>query len=160
IGGGAARTYYLGLGGEPPRTLCVVPRGMEEGESIEIADRGLELLTNRPVAFPLYTATDRSGERAGEIVTAAPGVLTPLPPLRTVVRFGRKLAERALPVHLEVRLTEIGTLELWCRSLETEHRWRLEFRLRDIVGPAPEPAAAGAAAPVLAPVRPDQASAV
>src|SRR5207249_3851649 len=30
IGGGAARTYYLGLGAG--RALCLVPRGMEEGE--------------------------------------------------------------------------------------------------------------------------------
>jgi len=160
IGGGAARTYYLGLGGEPATALCIVPRGMEEGESVEIADRELELLANRPVTFPLYTATDRSGERAGELVRAAPDALSPLPPLRTVVRFGRKLAERALPVHLEVRLTEIGTLELWCRSLETEHRWRLEFRLRDIVSPAAEPAAAGDAALVVEPARLDEASAL
>ena len=158
IGGGAARTYYLGLGGEPPTALCIVPRGMEEGESVEIADRRLELLTNRPVAFPLYTATDRSGERPGELVTALPGTVAPLPPLRTVVRFGRKLAERALPVHLEVRLTEIGTLELWCRSLETEHRWRLEFRLRDVVDPAAEPAPAGEAALVVGAARLDEAS--
>src|SRR5213594_3583848 len=160
IGGGAARTYYLGLGGEPATALCIVPRGMEEGESVEIADRELELLANRPVTFPLYTATDRSGERAGELVRAAPDALSPLPPLRTVVRFGRKLAERALPVHLEVRLTEIGTLELWCRSLEPEHRWRLEFRLRDIVSPAAEPAAAGDAALVVEPARLDEASAL
>ncbi|TMA49263.1 MAG: molecular chaperone DnaK [Deltaproteobacteria bacterium] len=160
IGGGAARTYYLGLGGEPAAALCIVPRGMEEGESVEIADRELELLTNRPVAFPLYTATDRSGERAGELVRAGPDALTPLPPLRTVVRFGRKLADRALPVHLQVRLTEIGTLELWCRSLETEHRWRLEFRLRDIVGLAAEPGPAGDAALVVEPARLDEASAL
>src|SRR5207249_3473718 len=160
IGGGAARTYYLGLGGEPATALCIVPRGMEEGESVEIADRELELLANRPVTFPLYTATDRSGERAGELVRAAPDALSPLPPLRTVVRFGRTLAERALPAHLEVRLTEIGTLGLWCRSLETEHRWRLEFRLRDIVSPAAEPAAAGDAALVVEPARLDEASAL
>src|SRR5438552_44632 len=156
--------FFPPVGGEarprPAAALCIVPRGMEEGESVEIADRELELLANRPVAFPLYTATDRSGERAGELVRAAPDALSPLPPLRTVVRFGRKLAERALPVHLEVRLTEIGTLELWCRSLETEHRWRLEFRLRDIVSPAAEPAAAGDVALVVEPARLDEASAL
>jgi len=144
IGGGAARSYYLGLGdapedGAPVTALCLVPRGMEEGESAEIATPEFELLANRPVAFPLYTATDRSGERAGDVVTAPPGALAPLPPLRTVLRFGRKLAETALPVHLEVRLTELGTLEVWCRSRTTEHRWRLEFRLRDQPGAA-EPA--------------------
>src|SRR5206468_10629487 len=154
IGGGAARTYYLGLGGEPATALCIVPRGMEEGESVEIADRELELLANRPVAFPLYTATDRSGERAGELVRAAPDALSPLPPLRTVVRFGRKLAERALPVHLEVRLTEIGTLERWCRSRTTDHRWRLEFRLRGAANAeAPDAAVSPPATLVVEPAR-------
>src|SRR5262249_52687496 len=96
-----------------------------------------------PVAFPLLTATDRSGERAGDVVDTAPGELHALPPLRTVLRFGRKLQETALPVHLEVRLTELGTLEVWCRSRTTEHRWRLEFRLRDRVGGEPQPAGDG-----------------
>src|SRR5439155_357070 len=139
IGGGAARTYYLGLG--DGRALCLVPRGMEEGEKLEIAEPEFELLANRPVSFPLLTATDRSAERAGEIVAA--GGLAVLPPIRTVLRFGRKLVETALPIHLEVRLTEIGTLEIWCRSRTTDHRWRLEFRLREPVGEA-APAAEGA----------------
>src|SRR6266403_3402866 len=102
-------TYYLGLG--DGRALCLVPRGMEEGEKLEIAEPEFELLANRPVSFPLLTATDRSAERAGEIVAA--GGLAVLPPIRTVLRFGRKLVETALPIHLEVRLTEIGTLDLW-----------------------------------------------
>jgi hypothetical protein len=150
IGSGAARTYYLGL--QDDRLLCIVPRGMEEGESVDLAARELELVTNRPVAFPLFTATDRTGEQAGELVEGATDALTALPPLRTVVRFGKKVEERALPVHLEVKLTEIGTLELWLRSRATEHRWRLELRLRDTV--AGEPAASGEdAAIVVAPER-------
>ena len=154
IGGGAARTYYLGLSDD--RALCLVPRGMEEGESREIAEPEFELLANRPVAFPLFTATDRTGEQAGDVLTAAPGELAPLPPIRTVLRYGRKLLEATLPVHLEVRLTEIGTLELWCRSRTTDHRWRLEFRLRDTVGG--EPSADGApAALVVEPARVEEA---
>src|SRR5207247_11255385 len=88
IGGGAARTYYLGLG--DGRALCLVPRGMEEGEKLEIAEPEFELLANRPVSFPLLTATDRSAERAGEIVAA--GGLAVLPPIRTVLRLGRQPA--------------------------------------------------------------------
>ncbi len=143
IGSGAARSYYLGLGDDSG--LCLVPRGMEEGETARIEGHDLELLANRPVAFPLFTATDRSGERAGDLVPIGREGFTPLPPIRTVLRFGRKLEERALPVQLESQLTEIGTLALWCRSRTTEHRWRLEFRLRDTVGaeaPPPEAAAA------------------
>jgi molecular chaperone DnaK (HSP70) len=137
IGSGTARTYYLGLGGAdgaPDSIMCLVPRGMDEGETVELAGRDFELLANRPVAFPLYTATDRTGEQAGDLVDLDPAALRALPPIRTVLRFGRKLEERALPVGLEVRLTEIGTLEMWCASRQTDHRWRLEFRLRDTVG--------------------------
>jgi molecular chaperone DnaK (HSP70) len=146
IGGGAARTYYLGIDGAAEgdaivRAVCLVPRGMEEGERIELAEPELELLANRPVAFPLYTATDRTGERAGDVVTVPPGALGTLPPLRTVLRFGRRLQETALPVHIEVRLTDIGTLEVWCRSRTTDHRWRLEFRLREPAGASAGPAA-------------------
>jgi molecular chaperone DnaK (HSP70) len=144
IGSGAARTYYLGVGGAESTVVCLVPRGMEEGEEVEL-DRDFELLANRPVAFPLFTATDRTGEHAGDVVPASADALTPLPPIRTVLRFGKKLEERALPVRLGVRLSEIGTLEVWCRSRTTEHRWRLEFRLRDTVERDGPPAGEAAA---------------
>src|SRR5207248_4856820 len=78
------------------------------------------------------------------------------PPIRTVLRFGRKLVETALPIHLEVRLTEIGTLEIWCRSRTTDHRWRLEFRLREPVGEAAP--AAEAAGLVIEPARVEEAA--
>jgi hypothetical protein len=84
-----------------------------------------------------------------------PGALTSLPPIRTVLRFGRKLAEATLPVHLEVRLTEIGTLEVWCRSRTTDHRWRLEFRLRADAAAQVE---AGDAGLVVEPARVEEAS--
>ena len=157
IGSGAARSYYLGLGGDA--VLCLVPRGMDEGETAAVEGHDLELLANTPVAFPLFTATDRSGERTGDLLHVRADTLAPLPPIRTVLRFGRKLEERALPVQLEVRLTEIGTLEVWCRSRQTEHRWRLEFRLRDTVGAAEPPASGGEGALVVEAARVESATA-
>jgi hypothetical protein len=35
-----------------------------------------------------------------------------------------------LTVGLRASFTEVGTLELWCESRETPHRWRLQFELR------------------------------
>jgi hypothetical protein len=56
--------------------------------------------------------------------------MTPLPPIHTILKAaGKQLA--LLPVHLSTRLTEIGTLELWCVSESGKERWRLEFELRD-----------------------------
>ena len=162
IGSGTARTYYLGLDAAPSerashRVLCLVPRGMEEGEAAALGDREFSLVTNRPVAFPLFTATDRTGEAAGQVLEVEKAQLTVLPPIRTVLRFGRKLEERALAVELEARLTEIGTLEVWCRSRSTDHRWKLEFRLRDVAG---QSTSGHGADLVLDPERVDAASAV
>ncbi|HXQ20661.1 MAG TPA: Hsp70 family protein [Candidatus Acidoferrales bacterium] len=138
IGGGAARSYYLGISAAPGvataeqvTALCLVRRGMEEGEEIEITDPALDVLTNRGVSFPLYASSTRTGEHAGQLVTAERDSLTELPPIRTVLRFGKKLEARKIPVHVLARLTEVGTLEVWCRSLSTEHRWRLQFQLRE-----------------------------
>jgi molecular chaperone DnaK (HSP70) len=150
IAGGAARSYYLGLAaaGSTSDTraedmitaLCLVHRGMEEGEEIEIAEPPLEVIANRGVSFPLFASSTRLGEQAGQLVTAERDSLTELPPIRTVLRFGKKLAERTIPVHVLARLTEVGTLEVWCRSLNTDHRWRLQFQLRDPSAAAPDPA--------------------
>ena len=154
IGGGAARSYYLGAAQaaatpDHVTALCLVHRGMEEGEELEIGAPPLEVLANRAVSFPLYASSTRTGEHAGQLITATRDSLRELPPIRTVLRFGKKLEARKLPVHLLVRLTAVGTLEVWCKSLTTEHRWRLQFQLRDQAAAAPEPndgAASGQAA--------------
>jgi hypothetical protein len=35
-----------------------------------------------------------------------------------------------VPVTLESRLTEVGTLELWCVSSDGARRWKLELNIR------------------------------
>ena len=136
IGGGSPRSFYLGLlsrqsGGDGVEALCVVRRGMHEGDEIEITEHELEVTANRPVSFPLYSSSTRLGDESGSITTVEREELAELPPIRTVLRFGRKLTEATLPVHVVTKLTEIGTLELSLRSLRTDHRWRLQFKLRE-----------------------------
>ena len=36
-----------------------------------------------------------------------------------------------VPVHLHSKVTEVGTLELWCISRDNKDRWRLEFNVRE-----------------------------
>ena len=147
IHGGSARGYYVqveaGAGGPgageaaaAADTLAVVSlvrRGTEEGTTVEL-DRPFEAHVNRPVSFSLFSSSVRT-DSTGEILRLEPGALVPLPPIRTLLRFGRKTGERRLPVTIGARLTEVGTLDLFCASRETDHRWRLEFQLR---GAAPD----------------------
>jgi len=74
-------------------------------------------------------------------------------PLVTLLRYGKKMRDVHLIVGLRASFTEVGTLELWCESRDTPHRWRLQFELRseeaqaqqlDTAKPQPVPAASSA----------------
>jgi hypothetical protein len=133
------RAYFIGLGGGTDlrlRTMCLVPRGTEEGSTLEIDPGNLQLVTNRPVAFRLYSSLTRTEDKPGEIVEFPPaaneygdGGVHLHAPLHAVLRFG-KAGERLVPVKLGAKLTEVGTLEIWADSKASEHRWRLQFELR------------------------------
>jgi hypothetical protein len=160
IGGGMARSYYVGVAGpenaapdqegksapkdDQVTVLCVVPQRLEEGKEITLERPELELALGQPVMFPLYTSTVRGRDNAGEVLHVAPNQLLQLPPLHTILRGGKRSGIRTVRVRLAARSTEIGTLELWCAALEGSNRWRLEFNVRDLV-PEEEAAAAGAA---------------
>src|SRR5450432_4107762 len=139
VRGGLPRTYYIGLGvglgvqGDGKfQAVCLVPRGAEEGVSLEIDDDALQLVANRPVSFRLYSSLTRTEDKLGDVVEFSVGDpdLHTHATLNAVIRFGKKAGERLIPVKLGARLTEIGTLETWCDSKISENRWRLQFELR------------------------------
>lgn len=130
IGGGAAQAVYVGIASETgkARAVCVVPRGHEEGQALDINEREFTLTVDRPVQFPLFSTTADRVDKAGDVVEVT-DVFKPLPPLHTVLRASG--AKRGVvPVHLRSALTELGTLELSCVSNAADERWRLEFDLR------------------------------
>ena len=137
---GSPRSYYLGVQGASTESVAitavaVLPRGAQEGTQVDLAGRVFTVLTNRAVSFTLYSSLVRS-DPAGDPVTldVASDDLHRHAPLVSVLRYGKRSRQGEIPVHLSVRFTELGTLELWLQSAETEHRWRLQFQLR---GPAP-----------------------
>ena len=134
VRGGLPRAYYLGIGqpaDDKIAAVCLVPRGTEEGATLEIDREDLQLIANRPVSFRLYSSLTRTEDRSGEVIEFAAGDenLHTHAPLNAVIRFG-KTGERLIPVKVGAHLTEIGTLETWCESKITDHRWRLQFELR------------------------------
>jgi hypothetical protein len=150
IGGGIARSYYVGVAagtGEAasPETpadgdgqatiLCLVPRRLAEGEEVVLDRPRMELALGEPVVFPLYTSTVRADDRPGDVLRVSPEQLLQLPPLTTVLRGGKRSAGvvKTVPVTLAAKCTEIGTLELACVSTDGNNRWRLEFNVREMV---------------------------
>jgi len=139
ISGGAAHALYVGLekaGSDTPAALCVIPRGQEEGETIELGSREFQLALGRPVRFPLYSSASDRLEKSGDVVKVTEDMHV-LPPIHTLLK-GAGGKSGTVPVHLRAMLTEIGTLELWCVSNAGNESWRLEFELRgDSPGSAP-----------------------
>ena len=136
VGSGSARAYYLGISrassgkSTGAEAVCLVERGLDEGNDIELRSLDLQVLANQPVRFDVFSSSYRSGDRCGDILPVDDS-FTRLPPVQTVIRFGKKGKQTTIPVRLEARYTEMGTLSLWCRSQTTDHRWRLQFQLRD-----------------------------
>src|SRR5262245_30205073 len=135
MGGGTARSFYVGIetaaAGKP--WLCAVPRDAQEGEEIAIAGHDFDLLMGQPVVFPLASSSVRPDDRPGNLVRSDPDSIRELPPLQGLMRVGRKARAERVPVSLAARVTEVGTIELWCQSRTDDRRWRLQIQLR---GPA------------------------
>ena len=134
IRGGTARAYYVGVSTADPRRkqgVCLIPFGVEEGDEVQFEEPAFEVVTDRPVSFPLYSSTAPLGHDPGAVVEITDDVFIDLPPLYTVLSFDRGASGETVPVALSGTLTELGTLQMWCSSRTSKHRWDLEFSLRD-----------------------------
>lgn len=138
IGGGTSKAYYLGIdikssdGHLSHQALTLLPRGAEESASFEYPQI-FSLRPNIPVSFNLYTSQVRLSDKKGDLIPIDSKELQLLPPIHTLLRLGKNFMEH-VPVRLNVSLTAIGTIELWLQSEKTEHRWTLEFQLRNASG--------------------------
>jgi molecular chaperone DnaK (HSP70) len=139
IRGGTARAYYVGVetslpavpGAPPPlKALCVVPFGMEEGTESDVPEQEFGLVVGEPAEFRFLGSTVRRTDSVGTIVEEWQGEIDELSPLATELEAPGKQG-RTVPVHLHSKVTEVGTLELWCISRDGKQRWKLEFNVRE-----------------------------
>jgi hypothetical protein len=142
IRAGTARTYYIGIESAMPavpgiptpiKALCVVPFGMEEGSEAEIRDREFGLVVGQPAIFPFLAANTRKEDTVGEEVEDWAGEIEEVTTLETHLdASGDEAGGTLIPVWLRSRVTEIGTLELWCVSrANPDRQWKLEFNIRE-----------------------------
>jgi hypothetical protein len=72
----------------------------------------------------------RTTDASGELIDIDSLEMYSLPPIRTVLRSGKKMEADSVNVMLHVRLTEIGTLDLWCTEVGGNRSWKLQFDVR------------------------------
>jgi molecular chaperone DnaK (HSP70) len=146
IKGGTPRAFYIGVdtGASERMAVCLAPPGLEDGARVQL-ERDFTLVTNRPVSFRLYSSSSRD-DQPGALVPVGDGRpetiddgsdLLELPPIVTVLR-ARGRSE--VTVRLEVHITELGALEIYCVDRAQGETWKLAFDMRS-GGAASEPEA-------------------
>jgi len=139
IRSGASRTYYIGIesalpavpGLEAPlKALCVVPFGMEEGTEAKIPDREFGLVVGEAAEFRFLSSSVRKQDQIGSLLEDWGDEIEELSPLEVTLKLDGQEGT-VLPVRLESRVTEVGTLEVWCVSRDGAQRWKLELNIRE-----------------------------
>jgi len=139
IRGGLAKTYYIGVEAAlpavpgiptPVKALCVAPFGMEEGTEAEIPDKEFGLVVGEPVKFDFLGSHIRHHDTIGTVVEDWEGEVEQITTVETSLEGE---AGAIVPVTLNTKVTEVGTLELWCVSREDDKKFRLEFNVRQRV---------------------------
>lgn len=134
ISAGLPRTYYVGIQTESgPTAICLIPAGTEPGTSIDPPSQTFDLQTDTPVEFPIFYSATRLTDAVGVTVDVDLEQLTALPPIRTVIRSKADSEKSHATIRLNGRLTEIGTLDLWCAAVDDAERWKLQFDVRSAV---------------------------
>jgi hypothetical protein len=142
IRSGASRTYYIGIesampavpGREAPlKALCVVPFGMEEGTEAAIPGREFGLVVGEPAEFRFLSSSLRKQDHVGSLLADWGSDIEELSPLEVRLELEGQQGT-VVPVRIETRVTELGTLELWCVARDGRQRWKLELNIREKTG--------------------------
>jgi molecular chaperone DnaK (HSP70) len=141
IRGGTARSYYIGIESSlpsvpgisaPMKALCVVPFGMEEGSEADIRQREFGLVVGESAVFHLLDSNVRKQDQTGEMIEDWQGDIEEVTTMETVLpATEEEEGGNIIPVWLQSKVTEVGTLELWCVARDENRRWKLEFNLRE-----------------------------
>lgn len=143
IRGGVSQSYYLGIesampavpGFSPPmKALCIASQGTEEGTTKDIPERYFSILTGQQAKFKLFRSNCRREDEFAQIIEDIDDTFEDTNPLeiKLPVPKGKQEGE-VVEVSLQISITEVGTLEVYCIEKDGENRWKLEFNVRDSI---------------------------
>ena len=139
IRGGIGRSYYIGvesstlaIPGMPPiiKALCIVPKGLEEGTTIDIPEKEFGLVVGQQVEFRFLSSNVRPMDRPGDLISDWQDSIEPVSTLKTELEAPGIDPGTIIPVTLRAEVTEVGTLSISLVSRERGLTFGLEFDVR------------------------------
>ena len=139
IKAGVPKTYYMGIErsgpaipGVPPRlmALCLCPEGAEEGSEFAI-DRQFGLVVGKLVKFPFLVSSTRVDDTPGGLIYEPGPDIEPISTLEAQLDAPGIEPGSVIPVKLKVKVTEVGTIEIYLVSEEKGVSFKMEFGVRE-----------------------------
>ena len=140
IRSGLGQSYYIGIAASmpavpgmpaPTRALCVAPFGMEEGTKAKLENQEFIIVVGEPVKFDFLGSSLRTEDSLGTVIDDWEDEINEINEIATIETTLDGDYGSVIPVNLEIDITEVGTLELWCVARDEDRRWKLEFNVRE-----------------------------
>lgn len=140
IRGGTAQAFYVAIessmpavpGMAPPvSALCVAPFGMEEGTQADVPQMEFGLVVGEPVHFRFFGSSVRRQDQVGTLLEFwSDEELHELEEIQATLPAEGRTPGEVVPVTLQARVTETGTLEIVAVPRDGSARWKVEFDVR------------------------------
>lgn len=114
----------------PSRAICIAPFGMEEGSECTLNRETFALRVGQSAKFRFLSTTLRPEDSPGDSVED-PGDEFESSREMTVELPAEEGMDSPVPVKLGAKVTEVGTLELFFRHVESGREWKLEYGVRE-----------------------------
>ena len=85
-------------------------------------------MIGEPVKFEFLSSSTRFDDTIGDVIEDWAGEISSITTLEATLDGD---SGTAIPVTMEINVTELGTLEIWCVSKENQEKWKLEFNVRE-----------------------------
>ena len=96
-------------------------------------NREFGLVVGEPAEFRFLSSSVRKQDHVGSLLEDWGADIEELSPLEVTLKLDGQQGT-VVPVRLETRVTELGTLEVWCVSRDGTQRWKLELNIREKTG--------------------------
>jgi hypothetical protein len=97
-------------------------------------------VVGEPCLFRFFSSAVRKDDKPGDVLERwSDEELSETDPLEATLPVEQAEDEDYVPVQFESRLTELGVFELWCVSMMSDRRWKLEFSVREDAEQVAEP---------------------
>ncbi|HEX3866571.1 MAG TPA: hypothetical protein VHV78_07440, partial [Gemmatimonadaceae bacterium] len=100
---------------------------------LDVPGEEIGLVVGEPAHFRFFSSARRKDDAPGTVLRSwTDDELSETDSLEaTLPGAEEQQGDAYVPVRFHAKITELGTLELWCASTADDQRWKLEFSVRE-----------------------------